>query len=413
MSSSKPTALGAHIFTGLFTRGILDAGFEVLGHLEEAAYGTQTAALNFPGMDIRIGKPAWRLQDYTGKVDFLYSNCACAAWSTMRHGGGEEGDDQHWTAQTARLGWIEDVVAAALVVRPKAFAWESVAHCWSLGYTFVLEQAHKFTDAGYTVTVLLQDNRRFGVPQRRKRMFLLAHKHPLAWYPLVPDITVRMALDTLPKKLPPPPVTPKALSPFWTRLWTDAEKHGGHLARAYEALSAEELAAYKAQTGGVGCYKPLGATLRIEADRPAPVMLSGATRYHPDEPRHLSYWEWLALCGLPMSWQTAQRRYENATVELARAVMPGVGMWLGRSVRGGLSRPALTEPQIRLTDLRYEGREIYDRVLWRPGQPRLTAGQELRRPSAGLGLADAFSCALGGAAAPAEATAAEIRRLCF
>jgi len=70
----QPTALAGDVFAGLFTRGVVDAGFKVIGDLEHSGYGSKTAQLNFPGIPIRIGPHTWRPEDFTGRVDFMYCN---------------------------------------------------------------------------------------------------------------------------------------------------------------------------------------------------------------------------------------------------------------------------------------------------------------------------------------------------
>ena len=68
----KPTALGVDIFAGLFTCGVKQAGFEVLGHLEHGNYGVKSALANYPKLDIRVGYDNWEPERFKGKVDFIY-----------------------------------------------------------------------------------------------------------------------------------------------------------------------------------------------------------------------------------------------------------------------------------------------------------------------------------------------------
>lgn len=407
-------SLGMCVFAGLVMRGVADAGFTPLAHLEHGSYGVPSAKLNYPGLDIRVGKETWNAHEFTGKVDYMMVNPPCAEFSNMRNNSGEDG---HWSAQVERLGYIKDCTSVGLQVRPKAFTWECVVGAWSLGHSLVMEQAYRWVDAGYSVSVVLIDAQRLGVPQRRHRMMFTAHQHPLSWPAMVQPTTVRQVLEALPARLrkagsPKPPIVPKPLSPFMTRLWKYADGFGGHLAKSYEILTEAEAKELRAQSNGVMCYKPLAAAVRVDPDRAAPVMLSDMMRFHPFEPRSFDWFEWLALCGLPLDWKTSHTRMASGSVELARAVMPGVGKWFGEAVRDGLALPKLGPPEIRLVDLRYEGREV-DEALWTQGEPRLVTEHYAKQKSLGDIFSSALGVAQGQAIEPAMTPEQAIKRLCF
>lgn len=339
---SKPIALGGNIFAGLFTVGIRQAGFEVLGHLEHGPYGVATCKKNFgEDFDVRVGRENWREEEFKKKkVDFFYTNPPCAAWSLAGKGG--------WEDQTDRLRYVYDLVEAALVFRPKAFAWESVTNAWSAGRTFMMEQAEKFCDVGYHVTFLLQDNQFLGAAQARERVFLIAHKHPLVWPKLTKTTTVREALARAGSVIDDAPVG-RPLTDYWKRLWRLSANFNGHLRKTFEVEGK----------GGLEGGKPSFLVRRLAWDRPAPVMISGDHRLHPSKPRELLWHEWLALCGLPRTWRTAERGFSAGSAELARAVLPPVGKWLGTAVKNGLSLPPLKgRPSARVVDLRDPERPI-------------------------------------------------------
>jgi len=381
MAKKQLTALGGAIYAGLFTKGVEQAGFKLLGHLEHVDYGVRTAKLNYPNLDIRVGIHNWKPDDFKGKVDFMYCNPPCAVWSSMRSkvGGHPWQTDQ-------RLNCVTSLVDAGLLIRPKAWCWESVTNAWRHGKDFVLEQAHRWTDAGYQVTVLLQDNQFLGVPQRRQRMFLIAHQHPLVWPELTKTTTVAQALKKAPKRVTSKIATP-ALSPFWQELWKRSDAHRGRLRTTYESMETHDI---KRLNGGGA---PLAVTQRLRPDEPAPVMLASFTRLHPTEPRMLTWGEWLALCGLPADWQTAERGFDAATRELARAVMPPVGRWLGTAVKDGIeaSRPLRRTVEARLVDLRdpqapatellyrHPWRDTAPAVEWSPPLPTLVERKRIER----------------------------------
>ncbi len=227
---SKLTALGMDIFAGTFTHGIKAAGYDVLAQLEHGMYGVKTCRLNYPTLDVRVGKESWKPKDFKNKVDFMYCNPPCAAWSTARSGQGGS-----WETQVSRLSCVDDCVNVGLEVRPKAWCWESVTNAWRMGQRFVLHQAERWNDAGYHCTVLLQDNQFLGAAQERQRMFLIAHRHPLVWPKLTETTTVGEAFKLLPKKLPPEPVTHSEMQPYWKRrLWPMSDKYKGYFRRTHE-----------------------------------------------------------------------------------------------------------------------------------------------------------------------------------
>lgn len=322
--SRKFTALGANIFAGLFTKGVQDAGFEVLGQLEHGPYGVATCKLNFPKLDIRVGRENWNEKQYKNKVDFMYCNPPCAAFSTAGKG--------NWQGQVDRLRYIYDCAEAGINVKPKAWAWESVTQAWGNGRQFVLQIAEMWNDAGYHVTVLLQDNQNLGAPQVRRRMFLIAHKHQLVWPKFTEPMTVGEALKKVAgKKVPDDCPQNPEISPLFKRLVKMSKSYNGYLAHTFknEGRGGKE--------GGV----PSVMARRLKLDAPAPVMIASHLRFHPTRADGLNWYEWLALCGLPTTWKTSERGMSAAASELARAVLPPVGNWLARAVKEGLKLPPI------------------------------------------------------------------------
>jgi site-specific DNA-cytosine methylase len=340
---SKPTALGANIFQGTFTRGVTDAGFEVLGHLEHGTYGMKSAKLNFPKLEVRVGRDAWKETEYKNKVDFMFCNPPCAAWSTAGKG--------DWESQVDRLRYVYDCVEAGVAVRPKAWCWESVTNAWRAGRSFVQEQIERWCDVGYHVTVLLQDNQFLGAPQARQRMFLIAHRHPLVWPKFFEPKLVEECLAEAKrnergagKNNLGPPIKP--LDPLWMkRLWPKSRDYNGYLRHTYLDIGRGP----KALKGSA----PSTMTKRLYNDRVAPVMIRADHRLHPDEPRRCSWQEWLQFTGLPPTWKTSMKNLDAATLELGRAVLAPVGKWLATAVKKGLEMPPLKgRPTARVVDLR-------------------------------------------------------------
>jgi site-specific DNA-cytosine methylase len=354
--SKKLTALGVDIFAGLFTVGVKREGFEILGHLEHGSYGVPTARLNFPRLDIRERREDWEEARYKGKVDLVYSNPPCAAWSAMK---GKKMDNWASEDEVHRMNYIRDVVSLASSIKPKAWCWESVTRAWAHGRPFVMAQAEALCRAGMHATVFLYDNQYLGAPQRRPRMMLIGHRHPLVWGRFSESETVGEVLRRASKLKEPPGAPTMELTPVWKHLWKISDKYGGSLRQALLAL--DEAQQKKLNT------RPLGIVRRLNEDRVAPVMIQGLFRLHPREPRPLTYGEWLEFCGLPRTFKTACTRYDPATRELARAVMPPVGRWVAETIKRGLAKPALrTKPCVRLFDASKPDRPINE-LLWTLG----------------------------------------------
>lgn len=379
--AKKPTALGGDIFAGLFTVGVQRAGFDVLGHLEHTNYGTATAKLNFPKLDIRNGVHTWNPHEFTGKVNFMYTNPPCAAWSAMQV-------STPWHEHTERLQIVRDLTAAGLIIQPDAWCWESVMGAWRRGKEFVLEEAEKWLTAGYHVTVLLQNNMHLGVSQNRPRMFLIAHRHPLVWPKFIKPKTTRELLASIPKGLGKSPVKEPPLPDSLKQLWGECTNMGYTLRRALVTKTEAEQAKLKP--------RPAMTVNRMKLDEVPGTFIGASKRLHPKVPRNLNWFECLALSGLPMDWKTSQRSLEPASLELSRAVMPAVGEWLGKAVKDGLKKPALDRrnPVCRLVDLRDPDNVVEEvlmtfaaparapKVEWNPTipEPRISRSGEPRPP---------------------------------
>lgn len=78
----KLRAAGLYIFSGHFTQGVVDAGFDVVADLEDGNFGTASHTENFPSVPVFSNPDTWplaRLKEE--KLDLLYSNAPCAGLS--------------------------------------------------------------------------------------------------------------------------------------------------------------------------------------------------------------------------------------------------------------------------------------------------------------------------------------------
>lgn len=347
---AKPVAVGGDIFAGLFTLGVKQAGFNVAHQLEHCDYGEATCRLNFPRLDIRVGKDNWDLRTLPKKPDLFYTNPPCAPWSNWNS------SSTSWRTDP-RIRWVDDLIDAAIEIKAKTFIWESVPSTWNKGRPFVADKTRKFIEAGYHVTVLLQNNMYLGAPQNRKRMMLIGHRFPLDWPKLVEpmtmdewlDLAAELKYEKLAQDLPETKTT------AWERrLWRSARQFNGSLRTAAYAMQQNK----KSLEIGAGTGRPIPSFMmrRMPGDEP-PNLVTGH-RWHPHEPRRLTYAELLILCGMPPTWKTACRTRGgdngDAAGELLRAVLPPVGKWVATAVKRGLKKPRLNsrKPIARVYDCR-------------------------------------------------------------
>ncbi len=342
---SKFTAVGGDVFAGAFSYGIRMAGFDVPIHLENINYGVDTAQLNFPHTEFRVGAENWHPEKIKG-VDLLFSNPPCAPWSNLSAGRACTWD------KDPRLSCIDNLMDAALKMKVKTYIWESVTVAWGKGRSFVDERAKMFIAKGYHVTILIQNNLYLGAPQNRRRMLFIAHKHPLVWPKLV---TKHPTIGEVLKGTKAPEKEKIWLKPGDKLLWEKANQpsNRGKWSAVYRDMTPT-------QQKKIHC-KPSFLSNRLNRDEISNVFFPGHST-HPDEPRRLSYSESLALCGLPQTWKVANTSFGYVAGILVRTVLAPVGTWIGLAVKDGLAMPPLkgkpkytlvtiTSPEIKTEEL--------------------------------------------------------------
>lgn len=340
-----PTALGVHIFGGGFSLGVRLAGFQLLGHLEDSAYGVETARRNL-GVEVRVGERAWREVEYAGRTDFLYANPPCAIFSSA--GISTTRGPDAWR-DDPRLGCWRRAFRVFRAVRPRVFALESVCQAYTKGRPVVDSFTRAALADGYSVVHLLEDAKWCGVPQSRKRFFFVAHDPAL---PLSFDFdwtdppTVGAVLRSL--------VDPGDLGDrlresrrVWTELIADTEP-GRRLSDTYDRLNPEP----ESNGRGRPKWRPSFNCRRLR-DGECMGAFVGDFYAHPTEDRFLGTAEMRALCGYPTDWWLEGRRGGHASL-LARAVIPPVGRWLAGCVRRALGAGPVTDPaqSVMVADLR-------------------------------------------------------------
>ncbi|MGY3484443.1 DNA (cytosine-5)-methyltransferase 1 [Bradyrhizobium sp. USDA 4011] len=180
---SKYTAIDLFSGCGGLTLGLKLAGFKVLAAIEKDALAVQTYKANHPGVavchdDILAVKAASlrkRLKLAVGELDLLAGCPPCQGFSSLRTRNGAT------QKRDKRNGLITEMMRFARAFQPKAIMMENVpglAQHWSFK-----KLCRDLRKLGYRVEWDIKDARYYGVPQRRKRLILVAGRRfdvPLA-----------------------------------------------------------------------------------------------------------------------------------------------------------------------------------------------------------------------------------------
>lgn len=338
---NRPVALGIHIFAGGFTLGVKQARFQTLGHLENTKYGVSTAKLNWPQLDIRIGEENWRAEEFTGKVDLLYSNPPCAIFSTA--GISTTRGSNGWRYDPRLQYWYQ-AFSVFEVIKPKVFALESVCQAYTKGRKLIDNFTQKCLATGYSVQHILMDAKWVGVPQSRKRFFFIAYK---PWFSLEfrfdfsEPPTVGETLETVND---PGNINYHNKGANFAQ-WISKTPQSGKLRQTFDKF-------YSEQRSGKGSGRPGFMYSRLRSDCQMGTF-TGDMFSHPVKNRFLGINEMRVLCGYPLDFELVGTKGQQPSL-LARAVLPPVGKWLSTAVKKVIQQPRqkYCQPTVTLVDLR-------------------------------------------------------------
>lgn len=199
---TKPTALDLFCGAGGLSEGLRQAGFNVIGAVDNDPFACKTYKLNHGKTKLwqtDINKLSGRtlmneLSIHSGQLDLLAACPPCQGFSTIRTKNGSK------TNRDPRNNLIFEVIRFIRSLRPKMVMLENVpgliySECF---YKFK-QELYKL---GYKVDSRILNSAQYGVPQRRKRLVLLASKKniPKIEIGIVPQRTVRHAIGRLPSK---------------------------------------------------------------------------------------------------------------------------------------------------------------------------------------------------------------------
>lgn len=330
------TALGVHIYAGGFTLGV-SQHFEPLGHLEEGkvGYGSPSAKMNFPELPMISGLENWApfvkdLVGRRGKPDLVYCNPPCAAFSvagaTMRGGG------DAWK-KDPRLSCWHNCFAVFEQILPRVFVVESVVRAFTAGREFIDQFVERAKAHGYAATHLLIDAQNHGLPQIRKRYFLVLHKIDVRfqapnWAPpktaneALAEVTdpgyIDVLSDPLQLKMLPGLLPGQAMRPLWEK-------------NMRETVGPEE--SWPRSSNGVK-GRPRLFLHRIKGTKPIGTV-TGSYFIHPTQDRMLGMKELAYMTGYPVDYEfEGHPRYHPSLI--ARGVSPTVAEYLARNIKASL-----------------------------------------------------------------------------
>ncbi len=295
--------IAVDLFSGCggLSLGLEQAGFRVTAAVELAPKAIETYRANHPHValydrDIRELDPSQIMLDTgikPGELDLLAGCPPCQGFSRLRT------KNKANSVVDARNDLISDFIRFAKIMMPKCIMLENVP---SLTKDNRFELAIRDLEAlGYNCTVQVLDAANFGVPQRRKRLIMLASRvhTPAAAMKSETGMTVREAFSSIPDSASsedPVHLIPERRSPAVQRIISLIPKNGG----SRRDLAAEyQLDCHKKSDGFRDVYG------RMNWDSVSPTITSGCHNpskgrfLHPELDRTITLREAAVLQGFP------------------------------------------------------------------------------------------------------------------
>jgi DNA (cytosine-5)-methyltransferase 1 len=319
-----PTAIDLFSGAGGLTLGLRQARFKVVGAVEVSQLAATTYKSNFRNvrlwdMDIQklsVAKVLRELQMRPGQLDLLAGCPPCQGFSAMRSLNG------HQTVLDDRNDLVLQFERFVRGLRPKAVMLENVpALIRDQRLTGLVESLKAM---GYSVTTEVLDASHYGVPQRRRRMILVAtrrgHVHLAEKDPV--RVTVRDAIGSLasPGRIDDPLHDVREnRQPKIARLIARIPKDGG----SRRDLGAEaQLECHRRCDGFSDVYG------RMAWGDVAPTITSGCVNpskgrfLHPEQDRAITLREASLLQGFPRNFKFDLGRGKYAVAEMIGNALP-------------------------------------------------------------------------------------------
>jgi DNA (cytosine-5)-methyltransferase 1 len=309
---------------GGLTLGLRWARFKVLGAIESDPLAAETYRSNFPGVhlwdiDIRrvsLADVRRQLKLKPGQLDLLAGCPPCQGFTALRSLNG------HWDVDDERNDLVLQFERFARGLRPKVVMLENVPGlATDYRLTRLIETLERL---GYKTVTGVLDTSKFGVPQRRRRLILIASRRsPVPFAPEEPrSMTVRDAIGDLPAAGHSGDELhdyPEARNPKVLELIGRIPKDGGS---RHDLGTKSQLACHRRCDGFHDVYG------RMSWDDVAPTITCGCVNpskgrfVHPQQDRSITLREAALLQGFPHAHKFSLRRGKFAAAEMIGNALP-------------------------------------------------------------------------------------------
>ena len=339
------TAVDLFAGAGGATQGLKDAGFRVIGAVENDAAAARSYALNHNEVELwredirRITARSMldKLGLVPGQLTLLKACPPCQGFSTLAEG--------RVTVNESQNDLVMDTLRFIRALRPNAVMLENVPGLGRDARSKLVVQA--LAQAGYAARQYKVNAVEFGVPQRRKRLIILALRGKRRKLPevllgkgLERHKTVRSAFDELAEALKRNPGDPlnvsRVLSPAVAARVEAVPVNGNR----FDLPPEHQLDCHRRVGGGRNATASYG---RIKADHPAPTMTTRCTTpacgsfIHPIEHRGITLREAATIQTFPFDY-----RFSGSYGEIERQIGNAVPVLMATAL--GVLVRRLVEP---------------------------------------------------------------------
>jgi DNA (cytosine-5)-methyltransferase 1 len=345
-SLKKPTSVETDLISvsvfsggGGLDLGLSHAGFDIQYASDIERSYCETISINFPEcfvdpQDIR-NTTAESIYELIGKssIELLSGGSPCQSFSIL-------GKRESFNDSRGQL--VFEFIRLIKQLNPKVFIFENVPGILTLNkgedWKFLRT---KFESTGYTLHEKVLNAADFGIPQIRKRLFVVGFREPVKFeFPTriyrdpgqVPNLLEYNMPEWMPAKL--------ALECISGLPNHDIRPHGDRVKTRYKLVPP-------------GSRDLVDHTNRIHPEKPAGTVLVGSKagggrpHIHPYLPRHITAREAARLQSFP-DWYIFQGTQTAQYRQVGNAVPPLLAYEVGKAIRKALSLSLITtHPQIR------------------------------------------------------------------
>lgn len=321
-------AVGCHIYAGGFSLGVRKH-FDIVAHFEDGKFGTETVEKN-------LGIPIYQKSDGwpdLGGIHLVYCNPPCAPWSASSVGRSFAWFDD------PRVSCVDDCFSLLDRLQPRVWCMESVRGLYNRGKSKVMELVMQAMERGYCAYFILCDAVEHGVPQKRRRFFLVLSQYEIKWSPTdKKPCTSGQVLGKLTR------------DPDTRRTTWNGKCRWHHIVNKVkpgETMKQTFIAEFPELVGVPKCGRGSFMLRRLDPDGPAQTFTGDVKTFHPTEDRFLTVGEAAVLCGFPRSYRfvgPTGLRYN----QMARGVLPPVAEYVADMVATSIKarrKPSQMDPR--------------------------------------------------------------------